>query len=556
MDETDLHFGVGGSILRMRPYDMIRRTANKHLEKESHEHDGSVELSEEATTILDDSSMPANTSTAIDTSSTSPDDSQLGTAAEQIPEYTNMLCNRLPTPNVARLLVFLVFFVVGATQSYQAVIILELQEKGASLGAQAKLSVCWYPYIFKIVFAPFMDSYFIPRIGKCKTYLVAGLAALGLVLLSIAPVADALNTPDQINTLVVVWFFVNCVVVVFQIAGEMWIIKLFHTDDEKGKGSVFFDIGSSIGSFLAYNILVPLSSVKWINSHRDPGNKVTQPFITPQQVLSLVGVCALVLGGIILIFVAEKVDPAPTSKRSQNLVRVIKLLPKFFSQKNMRKFLLFGLVIRFFPALFDEVMMLKVLDNGISKTTLVNLSSFTFPLYLLVSFISIRFMQKGSMMRRSYYMGIYAVLLNGLQYLVYLDLAHNRNIKRTENLILLCSVLEKFQFGGNLSFAYISTITPEDIASTFLTFLMCWSNLSNMLPATIGLKLADWMPHDFERMYSYSLLAQVLVVVCLQGYWMNTLDTLSKDDYKLSQTPREMTENKDKTSDLTDSFAK
>ena len=541
MDETDLYFGLGGNTLRMRPYELIRRSTNRKIQKDASDGDTTVDMSEESKTILDESKIEDQTKGENTTPNETSPNLSVTEDSETSISYTDMLCNRIPSQNVARLLIFLVFFVVGATQSYQGVIILELQEKGASYSAQAKLSVCWYPYIFKIIFAPFMDSYFISKVGKCKTYLVSGLSALGLVMLAIAPLADALNTPDQINTLVIVWFLVNCVVVIFQIAGEMWIIKLFHSDDEKGKGSVFFDIGSSIGSFLAYNVLVPLSSVKWINSHRAPDNKVTQPFITPQQVLSLVGVCALVLGLIILVFVAEKIEIVHDENKNRNFIRVVKLLPKFFCQKNMRRFLLFGFIIRFFPALFDEVFMLKVLDKGISKTTLVNLSTFTFPLYLVVSFVSIRFMQKGSMMRRAYYMAIYSVLLSGLQFLFYLDLAHNRNIARTENLILLSSVLDKFQFGGNLAFAYISTITPEEIASTFLTFLMCWSNFSGMLPATIGLKLADWMPDSFEKMFAYSLLAQTVVVLALRNYWMRELDTLTKEDYRLTSAPREMT---------------
>ena len=444
--------------------------------------------------------------------------------------YTDYLCNKKPTVWQARVLIMFIFFVAGATQSYQSVIILELQEKGATYSDQAKFSIASYPYLLKILYAPLLDTYFLKSVGKCKTYVTIGMTLLGILLVILSPGIQAFTVPKNMNLIVLLWFCVNCIITIFQIAGEMWMVKIFDTDDEKSQGSIVFDTGVSLGSFLSYNVLIPLSDLKWLNSKRAPDNQLTHPYMTHQVMLFAIGATSLMFSIVIFFSVAEKTLTYPNDR--QDLCKVIKVAPKFFTNKTMRDFMIFIFVTKAIRQLFGEAITLKMIDQGLSKTSLVNTDTVTFPLYLITNWVLFKIIKKGSIVRMYLWMVLYTCVQLLLRYLVYLDLKTSRNSDRAVTFLYVLSFLDRFANTSAVIAGYINIITQQEVGATFLTLMFCWLNMAGIIPNTIGLKMTDWLGSSFDIAYLATTGLQIVTFFYYFEY-SKKLDSMEKDEYSL-----------------------
>jgi len=440
--------------------------------------------------------------------------------------YTNILLNKIPGKWTSRMVIFSIFFVVGIIQGLQAVVILDLQEKGATYDDQALFSISFYPYIFKIIQAPFIDTFYLFSVGKCKTYIVTSLIFLSIVLYGMAPGIEATILPANIVLLTCTWSFVTVIVVFAQIAGEMWIVKIFDEQD-KGKGSMILDLGMGIGSFFSYNMFVPLNSVAWLNENLYAKNHVTTPLITHAEMLLFIASCSLGVGIYVLVFVSERMS---IENENPSFFRVLKSLPKFFTTPAIRKLLLMMASVKIIGVLFSESLTLKTLDAGISKTTLVSIDTVTFPIYVIASLYMMRFIKKGSIMKIYFWMLMAGSVLYFLRALVQIDLENNKDIPRTTLLLYGISIIAKFIISDTFLMGFINFITPESVGSTFITFMMCWNNGVAIIPSTIGLKIVSVGVAPFTVLVLLSICLQTLINLGY-GRYCYRLDSMEKEEF-------------------------
>lgn len=440
--------------------------------------------------------------------------------------YTKMCYNHKPSVLQARLILFYLFLIVGAIQGYQSYITLELQTKGATYSDQSMFSFAAYPYIFKIIFAPFLDTYFIPKLGKSKTYLVIDGFILAFLHLVLASYIEDLILPTNVTLLTIIFFFLNCVTVVFQIAGEMWIVKIFDDDSEKGKGSVLLDLGGSAGMLLTYNFFVPLNNPKWISSHF---YETDTPILTNSTLLIIVSFLIFIFSAIVLILIAEKV--IPDDSRPKSITRIFKILPRFFTYKNMRRYLIFILITVAFRNFFKDPLSLKLIDNGISKNLLVDINTLCIPIGFVGSCLVISLMRKGNIMKGYFIFLLVIGFLGFFSLSIYLDLVSNHNISRTVVLLIIASIIDGFVYPTTFVLGFINTVTPEEVGNTFITFIMCWQNAAGIIPGTIGLKLTA-TSLNFPFMVALSFTIHTIAAILLYPTCLH-FDTLGKEHFAL-----------------------
>jgi MFS transporter, PAT family, solute carrier family 33 (acetyl-CoA transportor), member 1 len=431
--------------------------------------------------------------------------------------YTTMFWNQKPSTMAAIGVIGTIFILVGMSQGYLNALILELQEKGATYSDQALFSLTLYPYLFKIVFAPFIDSYFFTSVGKCKTYIVGSCVVQAVCFGILAPSSHELITPKGIPTLVLIWVLINCVVVFLQISGEMWIIKIFEGGDHKSRGSLLLEVGMPIGMFITYNIFVPLNSAGWL-SHG--------------TMLYFMMLSVLAYAAWILLFVAEKSIETEDANKRPTLLTLIKVIPKFFIHDNMRKLLLFVAATRVLRFMFAETILLAYINNGLSKSAIVNIDTLTFPVLLGSSFIVAKYMKQGSLAFFYTALIIYGQVLTLLNYLILTDMRSNHSLGRTKVFLFILNFLDKLVIPTTFLVGYVNTVTPEEIGSTFITFLMCWFNICANMPNSLGLKLVHWMPGLFDVLVLGAISIQMVLCFSLFGF-AKKLDTYTKTEFDI-----------------------
>ena len=437
--------------------------------------------------------------------------------------------NRVLNVFEARFFLFMMFFIVGITQAYQIAIIMELQEKGCTYSQQAFFSIVLYPYTFKILFAPFMDLFYIRGLGKCKTWTFLTCAMISLLLFVTSPSADERVYPDNIGRLVAMWLTINMAVVSMQITGDIWCVKLFNDPSETGRAAAAITTGQAVGMFFGLNCFIPLNSLAWLNETIFTDNPLTEPIMTHTKLHIFVAVIVLAIGLVALLVVAEK-RILHTHNSNHSACKVMKIVPKIFENKNLRMLLFFIGASRIFSSTVMESVLLKLIDNGIKRTTIVNISTYTFPLLLLANYIYMRIMRKGKLMTQCYYLYLLGSILYMSYFWIYFDLKTNGNTDRTKFFLVLYSIGERFQNRFLFLLGFITTITQEEVGATFITFMMCWTNGFDFIPGTIGLRIVGADIINYDIFAFVCLLLEICIIVPLYKSAVY-LDSLEKSDF-------------------------
>ena len=90
---------------------------------------------------------------------------------------------------------------------------MELMANGSSYNQQAAFKIASYPYIFKLLFAPVIDSYYFKNFGKCKTYIVTPFYLITCIIFFMAQKSEGYIENLQIGKITVIWFINNLCVV-------------------------------------------------------------------------------------------------------------------------------------------------------------------------------------------------------------------------------------------------------------------------------------------------------------------------------------------------------
>ena len=419
--------------------------------------------------------------------------------SERLPneEYTVICCNKPQSTPQIKVVIFLIFLTSGAFIRYQEAFYLELQEKGATYNDQANLIITSYPYWFKIFLAPLIDMFFFEKVGRCRTWIVSSCVLIAAALMVTAPFADRLMHPDNMTAIITLWFCLNILAVFFLIAGEMWVVKALDGAD-KGVGSLIFDIGFSLGTFISYNLFVPLSSLKWLNENIFKSRPLSRPLMVPSEMMVFIAAIHLVFGLWIFLRVAEKKTEHLHERMS--FKRLFKMIPQLFVNKHLRTVLFVIALQRFFRNLVNESIGLKFVDNNMSKATIANTDTYSFPFIFLAGHFLNKLMLKGGLMRKSSWMALYGLACMVMRFSVLQDFIERQDQERAFWLYLTVSVFERGFFETALPLGFVNMITPDAVGSTFITLFTSWSNLTQTLPSTIGLRLVGAELLDYNKL--------------------------------------------------------
>lgn len=465
-----------------------------------------------------------------DTSITNLAKKQMVAVEEKPAEFTTICFNKPPTFKMACITILLIYFTMGTAQGYEGTIILDLAEKGASLADQSTFSMIYYPYVFKIIVAPFLDMYFSKVLGKSKTYIVTVGISLSVIFLYVSTIAEAMYARQQVWELTGLFFSVNMAIIVVQIAGEMWLLKIFD-EENKSRGAMFINIGMSSGYLFGYNIFVPLNSVKWLNANIFTKNPISEPILTHRFFLMLIGAMFLSAAIFILLFVAEK--KIENACNTPTLVGILKVFAKFFTHANMRNFLIYIVLAKTFYYLINGSLDLKLIEGGLSKAQLVNVNTLSFPVYLLASIVGMRWLVRGSIMQNFHIIVACLGMTSIFMYFLVQDLEHNGVTTRIPYLYFLITCISRSCLFEEYLMGYINTIASEEIGSTFITAILSVNNSAMQFPTSIGYAIAGRIPVSSFDFYAIFCIGMHFFVLFLYIRFPKKLDKRTKHDYQL-----------------------
>ena len=256
---------------------------------------------------------------------------------------------------------------VGIWMGFLAITNQQLRALQISYKEQALLSTVVWTASFKILFAPFLDSYFIKRLGKCKTYILLGALVNIILLILLYDRIDDLIEQKDITTLWYYLFPLTFSVFIQHIGMMAWVLTIFSKENLTA-GSAAINAGQTVGYFFSFFIFAILSSTQSLNKWFYTENPIDKPFMNRKQFIFTLISYTIVLNGYIMLFVPEKKDDEikenPNSTVSKSPLVVIKESYKFVMKPEVLTYIKVILAINFMTRFVDGPFTMKFQDLG------------------------------------------------------------------------------------------------------------------------------------------------------------------------------------------------
>lgn len=146
-----------------------------------------------------------------------------------------------------------------------------LQGLGVSYKEQAIFSFVYWPFAIKLLWAPIVDSLYIPAFGRRKSWLLPTQYLLGFFMIVLSynvPYLLGQVEGERINVfgLAVHFFILNLLAATQDIAVDGWALTMLSKENV-GFASTCNTIGQTAGYFIAFTIFMALESANFCNSY-------------------------------------------------------------------------------------------------------------------------------------------------------------------------------------------------------------------------------------------------------------------------------------------------
>lgn len=108
-----------------------------------------------------------------------------------------------------------------------------IKEKSASYNQQASFSLVGWPFVLKLLWAPFVDALYLKKFGRRKSWVIPTQYLIGVTLFILSYQVDHLINTLQIGMLTAYFFFLNLLAATQDIAVDGWALTMLkrYTND-------------------------------------------------------------------------------------------------------------------------------------------------------------------------------------------------------------------------------------------------------------------------------------------------------------------------------------
>ncbi|CAF1209693.1 unnamed protein product [Adineta ricciae] len=279
------------------------------------------------------------------------------------------------TAPIASITVTLILYLLqGVVLGLSTSIPVYLKRAGASWKQQGHYSFAHYPFSIKLIWAPFIDVFYIQRLGRRQTWLLPVQTCLGIALIALSFYIESFIDELQVILLTIFVFIVLFFTASQDICVDGWALSLFASTNVVWQ-STSQTIGQTFGRFLGSSFLLTFRSANFTNEY------IRQPLSIPPadtglftlaQFVRFWGIAFLVVTCIVALVYRQRpssennIDTHPRLKLFEIYLSILKILRK----KCMLELVFILLVSPFGYAATYFLTNLALINNGMSEATL------------------------------------------------------------------------------------------------------------------------------------------------------------------------------------------
>eukprot|EP00092_Neocalanus_flemingeri_P010786 GFUD01011615.1.p1 GENE.GFUD01011615.1~~GFUD01011615.1.p1 ORF type:complete len:566 (-),score=82.48 GFUD01011615.1:146-1843(-) len=397
------------------------------------------------------------------------------------------------------LILFFLYILQGIPLGLKASIPLILTNRDVPYKEQATYSISSYPFSMKILWAPIVDSLFIARFGRRKSWLVPVQYLIGIVMLISSQYVTRLigdsDDPEEtlvpdVASLTAMFFVFNFLAATQDVAVDGWALTMLKPKNV-GYASTCNSVGQTTGWCLGYILYTTLDSYG---------------VVTLSQFLLFWGIVFLITTTGIAIFMKEKnthaVAPESGEEVTQEpdlgIIETYKILWKIIRHPLIPVTALFLLTFGFGFSAAEDITNLKLIEKGVPKEKIAMLAIPMIPVKIGFTLFITRFTVGPRPMN---------VWLVSFPFRLFFCLAMTLLVYVTPMMILeeggfptyyyviIIAIFALHRVALYAMFvaimAFFARISDPAIGGTYMTFLNTLTNLGNMWPASFVLWFVD-----------------------------------------------------------------
>ncbi|XP_034656430.1 acetyl-coenzyme A transporter 1 [Drosophila subobscura] len=405
--------------------------------------------------------------------------------------------------NIA-ILLFL-YILQGIPIGLIAAIPMLLQNRGASYKQQAEFSFAYWPFSLKLLWAPIVDSLYVRRFGRRKSWLVPVQYLLGGFMMFLSYYVDRWLGGDGVEPnvalLALLFFLLNFLAATQDIAVDGWALTMLKRCNV-GYASTCNSVGQTAGYFLGYVLFIALESKDFCNKYlRDV--PLTEGMITLPRFLWFWGIVFVVATTLVAIFKKENdiedahTDARYTEEHEMNIRQSYKILLDMVKMRPVQILAAILLTVKVTFSAVDAVTSLKLIDAGVPKDQLALLAIPLIPLQLVLPLVMGRY-TNGPRPMDVYLKAIpYRILLAAVATMFayatpFMVRQGHVPVYYYALLIVLFACYQVFLYSMFVAaMAFFAKISDPAVGGTYMTFLNTLCNLGGNWPNTVVLWLVD-----------------------------------------------------------------
>ena len=404
-----------------------------------------------------------------------------------------------------------------------------LVKNGAKLSDLGFLSLCSYPFGLKFLFGPLLDRYFSERVGKRMSYILPCLSTILLLSFLSAFSIDQWIQSVNLSPLSLVSFFMLLASAILMITSDGYLITTVARNRRSLMPMLKFS-AQNIGRFLTYNLFIPLSSVKFCNDYI---------FSTPhdEPLVSFQALFILLAAGTffyVLYLSFCSVKEPPTRQNFESLFEIIKMIRGFWTNKNLFRFLVFGIIWKLGFAPLDNYLLPACIRGGFSEADFINIQTMLFPVSIIAACLAGNYAVKGTQNQfRLFYAHIVAKIATSLlSYWVLVEYGTPQGWQNAFWAMTLVQALDIIQEAllFTSTGAFYARICDQKIGTTFLTVIFSVNNLGTSLPKTLMYYI---LTDDNWKGVTYFFWVYAIVILFVIIPEARRLSTLPLEEYSL-----------------------
>uniref|UniRef100_A0A914W828 Acetyl-coenzyme A transporter 1 n=1 Tax=Plectus sambesii TaxID=2011161 RepID=A0A914W828_9BILA len=405
------------------------------------------------------------------------------------------------------LLLFL-YLLQGIPLGLIASIPLVLQSRHVTYAQQAIFSLAYWPFSLKLFWAPIVDSCFIQRLGRRKSWLVPTQYLIGIFMLVLSSQVTYIlgdsedGSGPNVTFLMLIFLPLNFLAATQDIAVDGWALTILSRKNV-GYASTCNAVGQTAGFFLGNVVFLSLESAEFCNSYI---RTHPQPYgiVTLADFVYFWGWIFMITTTLVLVFKHEVDHSVGDSNYADNegdmgVVDAYKLLYTIMKLKPVLILVVILLTGKLAFAATDGMTGLKLIEMGVPKAELASMGLFLTPVQVLLPWLIGRYTAGPKPLNvylRAYpyriIMGaVFAVLIwwtpsfkteNGsYSKMVYVVWVVAYALHQVATYSIFVSMM-----------AFYAQISDPKVGGTYMTLLNTLNNLGGNWPVTLMLSIADY----------------------------------------------------------------